>query len=152
MPRSRSSPSLDGAEVLRGSFAIVEGLETWLSGASFTFVCRVFPTGLGGRRQALLARLEEDRQRGFALMLTNDGRLRGSMGSGDGFANVDTEKALSERCWHRVWMRFGRRDSRPSRGVLANGGRCRCLRRLRNRSPPVFHSASGIRRRQMDRC
>ena len=94
------------AEVLRGSFAIVEGLETWLSGASFTFVCRVFPTGLGGRRQALLARLEEDRQRGFALMLTNDGRLRGSMGSGDGFANVDTEKALSERCWHRVWMRF----------------------------------------------
>ena len=94
------------AEVLRGSFAIVEGLETWLSGASFTFVCRVFPTGLGGCRQALLGRLEEDRQRGFALMLTNDGRLRGSMGSGDGFANVDTEKALSERCWHRVWMRF----------------------------------------------
>ena len=94
------------AEVARGSFAIVDGLDTWLSGASFTFICRVFPTRLGGRRQALLTRLEEDRQRGFGLMLTNDGRLRGSIGIGDAFANIDTEQPLSERRWHRVWVRF----------------------------------------------
>ncbi len=94
------------AEALRGSFAIVDGLDRWLSGASFTFVCRVFPTRLGGRRQALLSHLEEHRQRGFALMLTNDGRLRGSMGNGEAFVNIDTEKALTERCWYRVWLRF----------------------------------------------
>ena len=94
------------AEAPRGSFAIVDGLETWLSGASFTFVCRVFPTRLGDRRQALLARLEEDRQRGFGLMLTDNGRLCGSIRSGDAFANVETEQPLTERRWHRVWVRF----------------------------------------------
>jgi N,N-dimethylformamidase len=92
--------------VPRGSYAIVDGLDEWLSGASFTLACRVYPTHFGGRRQSLLARIDEAQRRGFALMIGADGRLQGSTGNGDGFDEVRTEEMLTERRWYSAWLRF----------------------------------------------
>ena len=94
------------ALVPRGSYAIVDGLEKWLSGASFTFACRVYPTHLDAGRQSLVARCDAAGRRGVALMVDADGRLLGCMGNGDGFEEVRTEEKLTERRWYTVWLCF----------------------------------------------
>lgn len=94
------------APVPRGSYARVDGAHPWLSGDSFTLCCRVYPTRLDGRRQALITRLDETLKRGFGLMIGDDGRLLGSMGNGETFEQVQTARALKERCWQFVWLRY----------------------------------------------
>ena len=89
-----------------GSYARVDGLEQWLSGTSFTLACRIYPTHLGDRRQALLTRLDEAQHHGFGLMIDADGHLRGLMGNGKAFEELRSEHALTERRWHSVWLRF----------------------------------------------
>ena len=104
-----------------GSYAIVDGLEQWLSGASFTLTCRVFPTHLGARRQALITRSDEAQHRGIGLMIDSDGRLRGSMGSGDAFEEVRSAHTLTEQRWHSVWLRFDAEMSELQIGHAAFG-------------------------------
>jgi len=43
--------------VPRGSYGIVDGLEPWPDSASFTILCRVYPTCFGDRRQAIITRM-----------------------------------------------------------------------------------------------
>lgn len=93
-------------KVPHGSHAVVDGLDTWLSGGSFTVSCRAYPTRLAGRRQGLMTRLDETRNHGFGLLIGDDGRLLGSMGNSSGFEDVRTRQGLKERCWHFVWLRF----------------------------------------------
>jgi N,N-dimethylformamidase len=93
-------------KVPHGSYALVDGLDAWLSGNSFTVGCRAYPTRLTGRRQGLLTRLDETGNRGFGLMIEGDGRLLGSMGNGAGYEELRTEEVLAERCWQYVWLRF----------------------------------------------
>ena len=94
------------ARVARGSYAIVSGLEAWLSGGGFTVSCRLFPTLLDSRRQGLITRMSETLDRGFGLMIDDDGRLLGAMGNGSGFEDVRTPTSLRERCWQIAWLRF----------------------------------------------
>ena len=94
------------ATVPLGSFAVVEDLAPWSSEASFTLACRVFPTHIGERTQALLARLNEAGHRGVGLMLGHHGRLRGLVGNGAGFESAEVAQPLSERRWYLVWLRF----------------------------------------------
>ncbi len=94
------------ASVPRGSCALVEGLDAWLSGASFSLTCRVYATQLAAGGQSLLARLDPDAKRGFALMIDARGRLLGRMGNGDGFEEVQSESSLTERRWYVVWLTF----------------------------------------------
>jgi len=88
-----------------GSYAIVDGLNAWLSGVSFTLCCFVYPTRLASGRQSLMSRLDDSEHRGFGLMI-DDGRLLGSMGNGAEFETVSTREPLKERCWHFAWLRF----------------------------------------------
>jgi N,N-dimethylformamidase len=92
--------------VPRGSYAVVDGLDRWLSGASFTLACHVYPTHPGERGQALMARLDTARTRGFGLMIDGDGRLLGFIGNGVGLESVQTGETLKERSWYTVWLRF----------------------------------------------
>ena len=92
--------------VPRGSYAVVDGVDPWLSGESFTIVCRVWPTRLDGRRQSLIARLDESDHHGFGLMIGEDGRLAAVMGNGGSFEELRTARALPERRWQTVWLRF----------------------------------------------
>lgn len=92
--------------VPRGSYAVVDGVERWFAGDSFTLVCRAWPTRIDGRRQALLARLDGGSRRGFGLMVGEDGRLMGVMGDGHGLVEVRGPRALEERRWQVVWLRF----------------------------------------------
>jgi N,N-dimethylformamidase len=94
------------ASVPLGSYARVEGLDRWLAGGSFSLTCRVLASHLGGRRQALLARLDPRARRGFALVLEGDGRLHGLMGDGAALEGPTTTGALRERHWYVVWLRF----------------------------------------------
>jgi N,N-dimethylformamidase len=92
--------------VPHGSYAVVDGVEPWLSGGSFTIVCRAWPTRLDGRRQALIARLDEGSHRGFGLMIGEEGRLTAVMGNASAFEEVQTARPLPERRWQTVWLRF----------------------------------------------
>jgi N,N-dimethylformamidase len=107
--------------VPRGSCAVVDGLDERLSGASFSLVCRIFPTYLGAGRQAVIARLDRTAQRGFALMIDAEGHLLGCMGTGSGFENVQTGASLTERRWHTVWLCFDA-DARELRVGCAEHG------------------------------
>ena len=111
------------ASVPRGSYAIVDGLDGSLSGASFTFACRTYPTRLDAGRQSLIARVDREARRGFALMIDGDGRLRGCMGNGDGFEEVEIEEKLVERSWYTVWLCFDAevRASHRLRAFLHHG-------------------------------
>ncbi len=94
------------SQVPQGSYALVDGLDRWPSGDSFTLTCRVYPTHVDGRRQALIARLDEAQRRGFGLIIDDDGRLLGSIGDGSEFETLRTGQTLTERHWHIVWLRF----------------------------------------------
>ncbi len=93
------------ATVPRGSYAVVEGLDRYFAGESFTLACRVFPTRIGGRVQALLTRNGGD-GRGVALTLGGDGRLRGLMGGGPSPEGPTAGEVLSERRWYLAWLTF----------------------------------------------
>jgi len=92
--------------VPQGSYAVVEGVNAWLSGSSFTVSCFVYPTHLGGCRQALMTRLDDALQCGFGLMIDDDGCLLGSMGNGSAFEEVRLQRPMKERRWQFVWLRF----------------------------------------------
>ncbi|NCF26927.1 MAG: N,N-dimethylformamidase large subunit [Gammaproteobacteria bacterium] len=93
-------------QVPSGSYAIVDDLEAWPSGDSFTLCCRVFPTLLNGRRQGLITRSNDTRNRGFGLMISEDGCVLGTMGNGSAFEGAQTREPLKERRWQVVWLRF----------------------------------------------
>jgi len=92
--------------VPRGSYGIVDGLEPWPDSASFTILCRVYPTCFGDRRQAIITRMHAADRRGFGLMIDADGRLLGLMSDGNGFEALRTDACLGERRWFTVWMCF----------------------------------------------
>ena len=94
------------ASIPRGSYAMVDGVDRWLSGGSFTLACRVCPTHIAGREQALIARLHAHRSEGIALMLEHSGHLRALIGNGHELQGPRCDQPLSERCWYVVWLRF----------------------------------------------
>ena len=91
--------------VPHGSYVAVDGVEPWFSGGSFTVLCRVFPTLITERNQALLTRLDGE-GRGFGLMLGANGRLRGVMGGGASLEGPRRESRLRVRHWYLVWLSF----------------------------------------------
>ena len=103
-------------EVPRGSYAVVDGVGRWFAGESFTLLCRLWPTLLDGRRQALLARLDARQRRGFGLLVDEDGRLACVMGSGGAFQEIATSRPLKERRWQVAWLRFDATGSELSAG------------------------------------
>jgi len=88
-----------------GSYAQVGGVDRWFGGGSFTMACRIFPTRLAARPQALLARLDGNAN-GVALMLSTAGRLRGFMGNGEELEGPRVTQSIAERRWYLVWLRF----------------------------------------------
>ena len=93
------------ARVPSGSYVTVDGLDEWFTGErSFSLVCRVFPTRLDGREQALLSR--RSGSRGVALMLGVDGSLYAVMGGGHAAEGPHTAAPLLERRWYLVWMSY----------------------------------------------
>ena len=93
-------------KVPHGSYAIVDGVDDWFAGGSFTLVCRVFPTLLeDAREQALLARVDRV-GRGIALQIGADGCVRAQMGGGRTFESARCDKPLAVRRWYQVWMSF----------------------------------------------
>lgn len=106
----------------QGSYAVVDGLDRWFSGASFTLTCRVFPTHVDGRRQALMTRMDEAGRRGFALMIDSDGYPLASMSTAGGLVDVRTAQAVKERRWYSVWLRFDAGSGDLHIGHAAFGG------------------------------
>ena len=94
------------ASVPRGSYAIVDGLDHWLSGGDFTLACRVYPTHTGSREQALIARLHVGRSQGIGLILDHNGHLRALIGTGTELQGPTSPRPLSERCWYVIWLRL----------------------------------------------
>ncbi|MGI9331598.1 MAG: LamG-like jellyroll fold domain-containing protein, partial [Gammaproteobacteria bacterium] len=93
-------------EVPAGSYAVVNGADRFFAGPSFTLACRVFPTHVNGRRQALVARLDTRRHLGVGLIMEEDGRLGALMGDGATLEGPTTSRRLSIRRWHVAWLRF----------------------------------------------
>ena len=91
--------------VAHGSYVQVDGVADWFSGGSFTMACRIFPTRLAARPQALLATLDGNAH-GVALMLSATGRLRGFMGNGEQVEGPRVLQSVAERRWSLVWLRF----------------------------------------------
>jgi len=94
------------ATVPQGSYAQVDGLDPWFQGDSFTLACKVLPTHLDGREQAILSR--RNAEQGVALMLGVDGSLHALMGGRHTAEGPHTRTALSERRWYLVWMAYDR--------------------------------------------
>ena len=98
-PRPESVP--------RGSYAVTDGVERWLSGSSFTFTGRICPGHLGSGEQAVFARMQRAGNHGIALMLEPDGRIRGLISDGAGaFIGPVAAPPLAVREWSFVWLRF----------------------------------------------
>ena len=93
-------------EVPSGSYVVVDGADEFFAGSSFTFACRVYPTLIDGKRQALMARLDLRAHRGVGLVIEQDGRLSGLIGDGATLDGPTTARPLSPRRWHVAWVRF----------------------------------------------
>jgi N,N-dimethylformamidase len=95
------------APVPRGSHAVVDGLDAWLDGRSFSVACRLLATRPGQAEQAVLARLDPDGGRGFALALDAAGHLCGLMGDGSGgLVRVRARTPVRANEWLLAWLAF----------------------------------------------
>ena len=103
--------------VPHGSHALIDGVDDWFAGGSFTLVCRVFPTLLeDAREQALLARVD-GAGHGIALTIGADACLRAEMGGGRAPEGPRCDEPLAVRRWYQVWMSF---DSTSRRLEVGN--------------------------------
>ena len=103
--------------VQHGSYVQVDGVTDWFSGDSFTMACRIFPTRLAARPQALLATLD-GKANGVALMLSTAGRLRGFMGNGEQLEGPRIVQPIAERRWSLVWLRFDAKSRTLQAGLM----------------------------------
>jgi N,N-dimethylformamidase len=93
-----------------GSYGLIDEVDAYFAGTSFTLVCRVYPTRIDGRSQALFSR-ESGEGRGFSLLLEGDGRLVALMGGGAAPEGPRSVHRLTERRWYLVWLIYNA-DSR----------------------------------------
>ncbi|MBT6276758.1 MAG: N,N-dimethylformamidase large subunit, partial [Chromatiales bacterium] len=99
--------------VPHGSHVRIAGLDRWISGDSFTMVCRVFPTLRSDRDQCIFA--SNTAQGGFSVSVQADGTLAARTGTGTGVTHA-ASRPLALRQWHVVWLRHDAAQGRLQLG------------------------------------
>jgi N,N-dimethylformamidase len=92
--------------VPHGSYFRADDIALLDTGKSFSFAARVFPTMPGTKLQTIASTASGSPDNGFTLFLNKDGQLAAAVSNGDGETGCATNRALAQRRWHTVWLRY----------------------------------------------